>query len=280
MIRLAVRCSPDQAELVLAELTVLAPDGVEETAGDGFVEYAIYGAEGELPDLGDVRAASGDGLVEVTSSEVADDWAERWKSFHRPLMVGDPEAGPAVWIRPPWEPARPDLSEVVVDPGQAFGTGAHPTTRLCIEAIIGITRTHGPGDGLTDLGSGSGVLAIAAGKLGWTSLYGCDNETAAVEAARENATVNGVSAEFERIDLKCGLPRLAPTAVANLTAPLLEAVATGLEPENLPATLICSGLLTTEYDRVKSAFGPHGLTEAGRGAMGDWGSLVLERKPA
>lgn len=275
-----MRCSPDQAELVLAELTVLAPGGVEETAGDGFVEYAIYGAEGELPDLGDVRAASGDGLVEVTASEVADDWAERWKSFHRPLMVGDPDAGPAVWIRPPWEPARPDLFEVVVDPGQAFGTGAHPTTRLCIEAIIDITRTHGPRDGLTDLGSGSGVLAIAAGKLGWTSLYGCDNETAAVEAARENAAVNEVPAEFERVDLRSGLPRLSPTTVANLTAPLLEAVAEALMPGNLPDTLICSGLLTTEYDRVKSAFAKHGLGETARGEMGDWGSLVLERKRA
>ena len=64
MIRLAVRCRPEQAEMVLAELTVLAPGGVEETAGEGYVEYAIYGAEGELPDIGEVEAASGDGLVE------------------------------------------------------------------------------------------------------------------------------------------------------------------------------------------------------------------------
>lgn len=274
-----MRCSPDQAELVLAELTVLAPGGVEESAGDGFVEYAIYGAEGELPDLGEVRAATGEGLVEVTSTEVADDWAERWKTFHRPVMAGDPEAGPAVWIRPPWEPARPDLFEVVVDPGQAFGTGAHPTTRLCVEALIGITTTAGPGDGLTDLGCGSGVLAIAAGKLGWTGLYGCDNEAAAVRAARENAAANGVEARFERIDLKERLPGLAATTVANLTAPLLEVVAAGLRPGNLPDTLICSGLLTTEYDRVGAAFEPHGLTETGRGQMGEWGSLVLKRKP-
>ncbi|MBN8867043.1 MAG: 50S ribosomal protein L11 methyltransferase [Solirubrobacterales bacterium] len=278
MIRLAVRCAPEQAELVLAELTVLAPGGVEEVAGDGYVEFAIYGAEGELPDLGEEEAVIAGGTVAVSASEVADDWADRWRTFHKPLLVGDPELGPAVWIRPPWEPERADLAEVVVDPGQAFGTGAHPTTRLCIEALIEIARTGGPFGPLTDLGCGSGVLAIAAGKLGWDPLEGCDNEVAAVEAARENAKVNGVEAKFERIDLKAGLPTLAPTTVANLTAPLLEAVAAGLTPGNLPETLICSGLLNTEYDRVMAAFGPHGLVETGRGAMGDWGSLVLVRE--
>lgn len=280
MIRLAVRCRPDQADLVLAELTVLAPGGVEEVSGDGYVEYAIYGAEGELPDLGEEVAVIAGGTVAVEASEVADDWADRWRAFHQPVMVGDPETGPAVWIRPPWEPGRNDVAEVVVDPGRAFGTGAHPTTRLCVEALIEIAREDGQFGGLTDLGCGSGVLTIAAGKLGWEPLAGCDNETAAVAAARMNAEVNGVEANFERIDLKLGLPKLAPVAVANLTAPLLEAVANGLTPGKLPDTLICSGLLTTEYDRVLAAFEPHGLVETGRGAMGDWGSLVFTRPDA
>lgn len=280
MIRLAVRCQPEQAELVLAELTVLAPGGVEEITGDGYVEYAIYGAEGELPDLGEEEAVIAGGTVEVEATEVADDWADRWRIFHKPLMVGDPDQGPAVWIRPPWEPERTDLAEVVVDPGQAFGTGAHPTTRLCIEALIDIARAGGPFGALTDLGCGSGVLAIAAGKLGWGPLEGCDHEVAAVAAARENAEVNGVDVKFDRLDLKTGLPRLSPTTVANLTAPLLEMVASGLTPENMPQTLICSGLLATEYDRVNAAFGPHGLVETGRGKMGDWGSLVFASEKA
>lgn len=280
MIRLAVRCQPEQAELVLAELTVLAPGGVEEVEGEGYVEYAIYGAEGELPDLGEEEAVIAGGTVEVEATEVADDWADRWRSFHKPLLVGDPDLGPAVWIRPPWEPERLGLAEVVVDPGQAFGTGAHPTTRLCVEALIDIAREGGPFGALTDLGCGSGVLAIAAGKLGWGPLEGCDHEVAAVAAARENAEVNGVAVDFERIDLKAGLPRLAPTTVANLTAPLLEMVAAGLSPENLPQTLICSGLLATEYDRVLAAFNPFGLTEIGRGVMGDWGSLVFALEAA
>lgn len=272
-----MRCRPDQAELVLAELTVLAPGGVEEVAGDGYVEYAIYGAEGELPDLGEVRAASGDGLVEVESTEVADDWAERWRAFHKPLLVGDPDRGSAIWLRPPWEPARPDALEVVVDPGQAFGTGAHPTTRLCVEALIREADAGRTGP-LTDLGCGSGVLAIAAARLGFGPLAGLDHEAAAIAAARENAAANGVEAEFDRADLRDGLPRLAPTTVANLTAPILLEVAARMAPGNLPRTLICSGLLTTEYDRVAAAFAPFGLVEVGRDRLGEWGSLTLERR--
>ena len=141
MIRLAVRCEPEQAELVLAELAVLAPGGVEEVTGDGYVEFAIYGAEGELPDLGEEEAVIAGGTVAVEATEVADDWADRWRTFHKPLLVGDPDLGPAIWIRPPWEPERPEAAEVVVDPGQAFGTGAHPTTRLCVEALIDIARS-------------------------------------------------------------------------------------------------------------------------------------------
>ena len=76
-----------------------------------------------------------------------------------------------------------------------------------------------------------------------------------------------------------GLPALAPTTVANLTSPLLEAVAAGLRPGNLPGKLVCSGLLATEFDRVIAAFEPHGLVEAGRGRIGDWGSLTLAGAP-
>ena len=96
MIRLAVCCRPDQAELVLAELVQLAPGGVEEETGPDWVEYAIYGAEGELPDLGEVEAAAGDDLVEITSEKIPDDWADRWRDFHEPTVL----AGGRVMIRP------------------------------------------------------------------------------------------------------------------------------------------------------------------------------------
>jgi ribosomal protein L11 methyltransferase len=281
MIRLAVRCRPEQAEMVLAELTVLAPGGVEETAGDGYTEYAIYGAEGELPDLGEVEAASDDGLVEVVATEVADDWAERWRAFHKPLAIsaigpdGEP-VGTSFWLRPPWEEVGPGEFEVVIDPGQAFGTGAHPTTRLSLELMLHLHDRGLSQGALTDLGTGSAVLAIAAAKLGWDPVAGYDHEEAAIEAAAENARVNSVAIELARLDLKAGLPGLAPTVVANLTAPLLEMVAAQMDPGARPGRLICSGLLERERVRVESAFAPAGLVPVRFITLEGWGGLLFE----
>src|SRR5436305_9222522 len=99
LLRLAVRVHRRQAELVLAELLELAPSGVEEVeVGPEVIEYAVYGAPGELPSVPDLRAVAGDAYVDVTSREVADDWAERWRSFHRPLVIGN-----RLTVRPPWE---------------------------------------------------------------------------------------------------------------------------------------------------------------------------------
>jgi ribosomal protein L11 methyltransferase len=293
LIRLAVRCSPEQAEIVLAELAVLAPNGVEEEQGPGYVEYAIYGGAGELPELGEIEVAAGDGLVEVVATEVPDDWADRWQDFHKPLLVGE-----RLWLRPSWEEPREGAIDLVVDPGQAFGTGAHPTTRLCLELLLELEEAGGAAGPLTDLGTGSGVLAIAAAKLGWDPVHGYDHEGPAVEASEANAAANGVSLQLERRNLREGLPRLAPTVVANMTAPVLREIARQREggrgrergPQNTPArllpsvlgtplsvpsTLICSGLLPGEVDEIVAAFQAWGLTEADRRLQGDWAALLL-----
>ena len=292
MIRLAVRCTPEQAEIVLAELTVLAPNGVEEERGPGYVEYAIYGGEGELPELGEIEVAAGDGLVEVVATEVPDDWADRWQDFHKPLLVGE-----RLWLRPSWEEPREGTIDVVVDPGRAFGTGAHPTTRLCLELLLELEAAGEANGPLTDLGTGSGVLAIAAAKLGWSPVRGYDHEAPAIEAAATNAEANGVAAEFEQLNLREELPALAPTTVANMTAPILRVVAAQLDgsgsrgrsrrslpavaptgPPPTPATMILSGLLPTELDDIVAAFAPAGLTEADRRSQGDWAALLLRRR--
>ena len=270
VIRLAVRCNPEQAEIVLAELTVLAPNGVEEERGPGYVEYAIYGGEGELPELGEIEAAAGEGLVEVVSTEVPDDWADRWQDFHRPILIGD-----RMYVRPSWEGPREGTVDLVVDPGRAFGTGAHSTTRMCLELLLELAaggEAEGP---LTDLGTGSGRLAIAAAKLGWSPVAGCDYEHAAVEAARANAAANGVEVEFELRNLREGLPPLAPTSVANLTASVLRDVAKQLT--SVPGTLVLSGLLPAELDEISGAFAASGLSEAERRLDGEWGALLLRR---
>ncbi|HET6999460.1 MAG TPA: 50S ribosomal protein L11 methyltransferase, partial [Solirubrobacterales bacterium] len=223
MIRLAVRCPPEQADLVLAELTVLAPNGVEEERGPGYVEYAIYGGEGELPELGEIDAVVGAGRVEVSATEIPDDWADRWRDFHKPLLIGD-----RLWLRPSWEPPRHGAIDVIVDPGQAFGTGAHPTTRLCLQLLLELEQGGEAKGPLTDLGTGSGVLAIAAAKLGWDPVAAYDHEQTALEATAANATINDVTVQLERMNLRQQLPDLAPTVVANMTAPILLAIASQL----------------------------------------------------
>ena len=301
MIRLAVRCVPELAEQVLSELTVLAPNGVEEERGRGYVEYAIYGGEGELPELGEIEAAAGGGLVELVATTVPDDWADRWQDFHKPLLVGN-----RLWLRPSWEEPREGTIDVVVDPGQAFGTGAHPTTRLCLELLLELEAAGEASGSLVDLGTGSGVLAIAAAKLGWHPVVGYDHEPAAIEAATANAAANDVSASFELTNLREGLPQLAPTVVANLTAPVLNVVANQLTSDGgtrgrgrrslpavapptppprpatvpqgsseAPATVVCSGLLPSELDDIVVAFEPAGLSEADRRYDGDWAALLL-----
>jgi len=255
---------------VLAELLELAPGGVEErTLEDGTVEYAVYGAPGELPALPDLTAAAGGALVEVRTEEIADDWAERWRSFHRPLVLGSRLA-----VRPPWEGEVGVEVELVIDPGQAFGTGAHATTKLCLEALLGLSA----GGALVDLGSGSGVLAVAAARLGWGPVLALDFDALAVEASRANAARNGVTLEVERYDLRRDPVErsVAPTVVANLLAPLLLAWVERLRgAAELPRTVVASGLLVSEGDRVAEAFAGLGFAEADRLTDREWAALVL-----
>ena len=146
---------------MLAELVELAPQGFEQVDGDGYVEFALYGAPGELPELPEGPARIGAVEVQVSSTAVGDDWADRWREFHRPAQIGRIHVR-APWHEPPRGGGRP--IDIVIDPGQAFGTGAHPTTRLCLELLLDVWHAaRGP---LADLGCGSGVLAIAAAKLG------------------------------------------------------------------------------------------------------------------
>ncbi len=271
MIRLAVRCRPELAERVLADLVELAPNGVEEETGEGWVEYAVYGPPGELPAVPELEAAAGEGLVEVSSTEIPDDWADSWRDFHQAVVVGEGR----LCVRPSWDEVNEGevAIDVVVDPGQAFGTGAHATTRMCLELLLELAdrgEARGP---LTDLGTGSGVLAIAAAKLGWGPVAGFDHEAAAVDAARENAASNGVEIGVRRVNLREGLPEVAPTVVANLTAPLLREVSGRLE--RVPDRFVCSGLLAKEVEDVAAAFASRGLEVRERRDSGDWSALLL-----
>jgi ribosomal protein L11 methyltransferase len=268
VIRLGVRVARERAELVAAELLALSPGGLEERdVSDGVVELAIYGAPGELADLGDVRAAVGDALVEVVTTEVPDDWSERWRAWHRPLDVGP------LRVRPPWEPARDGALDVVIDPGQAFGTGAHPSTRLSLELLVELPA----GGPLADWGCGSGVLAVAAARLGFDPVLACDHDPRSVEATLAAAEMNGVAPGLivSRCDLRRATGPWAPTVTANLVRPLLLEVAALMERP--PERLIASGLEVAEADEVAAAFARHGLREAARREGDGWSAILLAR---
>jgi ribosomal protein L11 methyltransferase len=232
--------------------------------GDGWVEYALYGAPGELPSLPHGDADVGGRRVSVRGEEVPDDWEERWKRFHVPVLVGG-----RLYVRPPWEqPAvRPGVAEIVIDPGRAFGTGSHPTTRLCLELLLELE----PRGSFSDLGCGSGVLAISAAKLGFTPVAAFDSDAGAVEATRANGRDNGVVLDrVERWDLRRDAPPPASTVTANLMRPLLLQLASRLDR---PEALILSGLLDAEADEVAAAFAP--LRERRRLSDRGWTALLL-----
>jgi ribosomal protein L11 methyltransferase len=292
MLRLAVRVRRAKAELVLAELLELAPSGVEEVDVDiDTVEYAVYGAPGELPELPELQAAAGEALVDVTTTEVADDWADRWREFHKPLVLGD-----RLSVRPPWEPPQETALDLVIDPGRAFGTGAHATTRLCLEllldlslpgagevvGVVGGSKSSSPATAtptVIDLGCGSGVLAIAAAKLGWPSVLALDYDQLCIDATIENARVNDVELlGVRRFDLREESVPVAGLVLANLLGPLLLHWCGQMGPPTTQRAqrVIASGLLATEADRIAAAFAGCGYVESDRRERGEWAALLLD----
>jgi ribosomal protein L11 methyltransferase len=228
----------------------LFPDGFEELEHPDGVELVAYtDAAGEER----LWAAFG----EVTANAVPGDWKERWREFHRPVRVG------SLWIGPPWEQAPAGLEPVVVDPGRAFGTGGHWTTRLCIRLLAELD----PGS-LLDVGCGSGVLAIAAARLGFAPVVAWDHDPAALEAAERNARANGV-----QLDLRLGdalAERLPPAdvAVANIARDAVERLGPLLDT----TAAVTSGYL--EQDEPMLA----GFQRERRHSAGGWAADLFLRE--
>jgi ribosomal protein L11 methyltransferase len=157
----------------------------------------------------------------------------------------------------------------VIDPGQAFGTGAHATTRLCLELML----DRRPAGAFVDLGCGSGVLAIVAAKLGWAPVLALDYDLAAVAATEANARANHAEVQVQRFDLRSGQVPAAELVAANVLAGPLRtwaAVQTQLSQQ-----LILSGLLVPEASGVTAAFAARGLRERERRVLGEWAALYM-----
>jgi ribosomal protein L11 methyltransferase len=218
----------EEAEIAAAWLLERYADGFEEREERGFRQLAVFtDASGEA----ELRAA----FDEVSSEAVPPGWENRWKEFHRPAHAG------GLWIGPPWLEAPPDVPAVVVDPGRAFGTGAHPTTRACIELISRLD----PGS-LFDAGCGSGVVAVAAARLGFDPVHGVDSDDVAVEVAVRTARANGVDVTFARADVLADeLPR-ADVVVANIELAVVER----LLPRRPAPVAVTSGYLAPDAPRI------------------------------
>lgn len=219
----------------------LFPEGFEEIEAAGGLELAAYtNAAGEER----IWQAFGGAAV----ADVDDDWADRWRRFHKPVRVG------GLWVGPPWEKPDPDAVAVVIDPGRAFGTGGHATTRLCLELLEREERGS-----VLDVGCGSGVLSIAAARLGFDPVLAIDVDPQAVEATQRNAADNGVSVDVRRADLRDDELPETELVLANITAESVEELA----PRMRAPRLITSGYLVFDTPRLEGYLVERRLEEAG-----------------
>ena len=208
-----------------------------------------------------------------------ENWAESWKRHFKPL-----EIGPALLIKPGWSRrrARKGQAVVVLDPGLSFGTGQHPTTAFCLEQLVA-RRKGGMTQSCLDIGAGSGILAIAADKLGCAPVHGFDNDPEAVAIARANARRNHTSANLRFFQqdltrLPCPPRRRYSLICANLISTLLVEclgrILTRLEPGG---TLVMAGILKEEFPRVHKACQAAGLRMVASRTRKDWRSASFQR---
>lgn len=250
-VRVSVRVPLEQAEEAWALALVLSPGGFEESEDVTTLTLSLYVTESAVLSI---EEAFSD--VEVTPVEPG--WEDAWRAFHRPARVG------GLWIGPPWEQPSPGEHAVVIDPGRAFGTGAHPTTRASIELLARSERSP-----LLDIGCGSGVLSIAAARLGFGPIRAVDNDPVAVETTIANATANDVVIDVTLLDGELDALPVMATTIANVLLAPVERILTRLTS----GVVITSGYLDTDHPRAP------GWRSTDRVTLDGWAADRFERAP-
>lgn len=263
---LGARIDPTRPSVVRAYVPARDPAAAERAAADAAEALGHLQAFGLRP-IGELRTR----LVHEA------DWAEAWKEHFPVLRVGR-----RIVIRPTWREHVPAADEVVLDldPGMAFGTGLHPTTRLCLAAVeAAADRGLVAGTRVLDVGCGSGILAIAAAKLGAAAVLGVDTDPIAIEATIANAARNRLAG---RIAARAGsLPSGEAgfdVVLANLIASVLVALAPAIRDELRPGGIVlASGIFEDREDEVRAAFAAVGLEVTSRTVEGEWVALEAMR---
>jgi ribosomal protein L11 methyltransferase len=266
--RIRFELPAEELEDVLDRVIPLLPAGLREApAGPDRVELTAVAAGGRLPDRAALEAAAGRALEGFTLDEVPADW--RLRRARADVLI----AGRVV-LRAPEDP-EPDpgvLDVVIAHSTTAFGTGTHPTTRMCVELLLELD----PAGAFVDVGCGVGTLAIVAAKLGFAPVAGVDRSPEAIEQAVANAAANGVEIDFELADVEQGVVASAPTLAVNAPPAVHARVVAALDED--ARAVVVSGLAGPELDPVLAGYADVGFTPvARRDADHVWSAVVVRR---
>ena len=232
-----------------------------------FDEKGLEAAIGPLREQLNLLQGEGMGTLKVTLQGVKEeDWAENWKQYYKPFRIGD-----HMVVKPTWEPwdTQPGDLIIEIDPGMAFGTGTHETTAMCVSMI----EKYYQGGTLLDVGTGSGILAIAAARLGAKGIVAVDIDPDAVRVAKENVAHNGLEGAIEvrKGDLLQGLSQRFDFAVANILAPVICMLAAPLKAHLTPSgRFVCSGIIAEAEKDVNEALLSAGYQIDEIRHQGDW----------
>jgi ribosomal protein L11 methyltransferase len=265
VIELTLRVGAGDAEEVLDSVLPTLPGGAHVREAGEAVLLTIAATPG-TPDEEELRRLVGSRLIDLTAAEASDDWRERRLARYQPLIVAE-----RFLLRPEWAPPgeSPDLIEIVLEQGPAFGTGLHPTTQACLATMAEIEA----GGSFSDIGCGSGVLSIAAAKLGWSPIVAIDVDPNSIRIARGNADRNGVAIDARRVDVASEPAPGAETVVANVPPVVQLALAESLDAT--PSLLIASGFKPDEIPAVATAWEGRELSIADEVQANEWSVLVM-----
>lgn len=266
LVEVAFTVSAEQAEMAEFHVGEFSPGGFqyEWDEASGGARFRIFVPAGDEGRIGTFLVRAGIDTCDQQVTPVAADWSERWKEFHQPVVVG------GLWVGPPWQlnAAPSGVKPVVIEPGQGFGTGAHPTTRLMLALL-----DEQPRASLLDIGCGSGVLTVAASLLGFAPIAAVDNDPAAIVSTTENLARNNVrGVSVRRMDVLHETVPPADVVLANLTLEPLVALA----PRIHSPRAVLSGLLASQAPTCVAVWEEHGYVLRERRDRDGWVALVLD----